>query len=130
MIVRIARVKVGNRQAPQQHTPTPPRNGGVGAFTRTGIVHRRTRAVPRRSLRLVRRAEARCPSRKPLNQFLAPPLADLIFRFPITGRATIEGKRSIPQPTGKFLRSARALRMVSHRNGWLPADVSGASTSL
>ena len=24
MIVRIARVKVGNRQAPQQHTETPP----------------------------------------------------------------------------------------------------------
>jgi hypothetical protein len=34
MIVRITRVKVGNRQAPQQQTETPPRKGGVSAFTR------------------------------------------------------------------------------------------------
>jgi hypothetical protein len=35
MIVRIARVKVGNRQAPQQQTETPPHQGGVSAFTET-----------------------------------------------------------------------------------------------
>ena len=34
MIVRIARVKVGNRQAPQQQAQTPPHQGGVSAFTR------------------------------------------------------------------------------------------------
>jgi hypothetical protein len=34
MIVRITRVKVGNRQAPQQQTETPPHQGGVSAFTR------------------------------------------------------------------------------------------------
>jgi hypothetical protein len=33
MIVRITRVKVGNRQAPPQQTETPPRKGGVSAFT-------------------------------------------------------------------------------------------------
>jgi hypothetical protein len=33
--VRITRVKVGNRQAPQQQTETPPRKGGVSAFTET-----------------------------------------------------------------------------------------------
>ena len=33
MIVRIARVKVGNRQAPQQQQKPHPKNGGVSAFT-------------------------------------------------------------------------------------------------
>ncbi len=40
MIVRIARVKVGNRQAPQQQTETPPSQVGFLRFQarkRTGI---------------------------------------------------------------------------------------------
>jgi hypothetical protein len=34
MIVRITRVKVGNRQAPQQQQKPHPAKGGVSAFTR------------------------------------------------------------------------------------------------
>src|SRR5690349_25094092 len=34
MIVRITRVKVGNRQAPMMNTKTPPRKGGVFALGR------------------------------------------------------------------------------------------------
>ena len=37
MIVRITRVKVGNRQAPQQHQKPHPTKGGVSAFTETLI---------------------------------------------------------------------------------------------
>lgn len=33
MIVRITRVKVGNRQAPLQHQKPHPNKGGVSAFT-------------------------------------------------------------------------------------------------
>ena len=42
MIVRIARVKVGNRQAPLQQPETPPRKGGVSAFTGAGMQPRLT----------------------------------------------------------------------------------------
>ena len=45
MIVRIARVKVGNRQAPLQQPETPPRKGGVSAFTRAGRQPRLTLRV-------------------------------------------------------------------------------------
>jgi hypothetical protein len=45
MIVRITRVKVGNRQAPQQQTETPPAKGGVSAFTRPETERVQARSV-------------------------------------------------------------------------------------
>ncbi|WP_219907318.1 hypothetical protein, partial [Paraburkholderia sp. BL25I1N1] len=60
-IVRITRVKVGNRQAPQQQTETPPRKGGVSAFTMlpyTEKTHRITPPYNRLHSRPIRRASA------------------------------------------------------------------------
>ena len=57
MIVRIARVKVGNRQAPLQQTETPPPEGGVSAFRDAGVAgrfqrmpHTQHAAVPVRAM--------------------------------------------------------------------------------
>jgi hypothetical protein len=53
MIVRITRVKVGNRQAPQQHQKPHPTKGGVSAFTETPSTATSNIWAPKRPFRRI-----------------------------------------------------------------------------